>query len=179
MGLGDFFFTDPALKARQDQLDADWNSAWAVVQTCDGVPASSFSGFATDRNNWKVFYGSGTDWSSDAFNATNEWQTRLKTWTDQFNQWGCTGNFSLTPGTVGADDPMPENNGVPAIKTAPPDKPSVWQEAKEAIGEAGNGLWSDITTIGWVILGVVVLIILGLVYVLPRVKLSTPQGSLG
>lgn len=174
------FFSDPALKARQDQLDADWNSAWAVVQTCDGVPASTFSGFSTDRANWKTFYDSGSDWSSDSYNATNEWQARLKTYTDQFKQWGCTGSFALTPGTVGADDPTPENNGVPGIKAPPPDQQSFFSQAKDAIGNAEQGLWSSITTVGWVILGVVVLLIFGLVYVLTHVKVSSPQyGSIG
>ena len=174
------FFSDPALRARQDQLDADWNSAWAVVQTCDAVPASSFSGFATDRSNWKQFYDSGSDWSSDSYNATNEWQNRLKTWTDQFRQWGCTGSFALTPGTVGADDPTPEENGIPGVKDAPPDKQSIVEQAKDAIGNAGQGLWSNITTIGWVILGVVVLIVFGLIYTLTHVKASAPGvGSIG
>lgn len=174
------FFSDPALRTRQDQLDADWNSAWAVVQTCDGVPASSFSGFTTDRANWKQFYDSGSDWSSDSYNATNEWQNRLKGWTDQFNQWGCTGNFTLTPGTVGADDPTPEENGVPGVKTAPPDKESIVEQAKDAIGSAGKGLWSDISTVGYIILGVVLLLIFGLIYVLTHVKASAPGvGSIG
>ncbi len=174
------FFSDPALRTRQDQLDADWNSAWAVVQTCDAVPASSFSGFATDRANWKQFYDSGSDWSSDSYNATNEWQSRLKGWTDQFRQWGCTGSFSLSPGTVGADDPTPEENGIPGIKNPPPDKTGLLTKAKDAIGNAANGLWSDVTTIGWVILGVMVLLIMGTVYLLTHVKVASPQyGSIG
>jgi hypothetical protein len=174
------FFSDPALKARQDQLDADWNSAWAVVQTCDNVPASSFSGFSTDRINWKQFYDSGSDWSSDSNNATNEWQARLKTWTDQFRQWGCTGNFSLTPGTVGADDPTPENNGIPAVKTPPPDTKSILEQAKDAVGKAGQGLWSDISFIGYAILATVLLVVFGLIYVLTHAKVSAPGvGSIG
>lgn len=179
MSLGDYIFTDPALKARQDVLAAQWNSLRAAFSVCDNTPDSSFSEFQTDYTNWTTFYNSGTDWSSDANNATNTWQTTAKSWADRLNQWGCNGTATLSPGSVGSDQPDP-TGGIPGIKTAPPDTTSLLEQAKNAIGNAGNGLWSDITTIGWAILGVLVLIVFGLIYVLTHVKISLPAyGSIG
>lgn len=160
-------------------LDSQWNSLKAAYSVCDNTPDSSFSEFTTDFNNWKTFYKSGTDWSSDANNATNIWQNTAKSWSDRLNQWGCTGTATLSPGSVGADQPDP-TGGIPGIKTAPPDTQSIWQQAKTAIGEAGSGLWSEISFVGWAILGVVVLLVFGLVYILTHTKVSVPGvGSIG
>lgn len=179
MSLGDYIFTDPQLKARQDVLAAQWNSLKAAYSVCDNTPDSSFSEFTTDYNNWTTFYKSGTDWSSDANNATNVWQATAKSWSDRLNQWGCNGTAALSPGSVGSDQPDP-TGGIPGIKTPPPDTKSIIQQAKDALGNASQGLWSDISFIGYMILGVVVLIVFGLIYVLTHVKASAPGvGSIG
>jgi len=171
-------FSDPALRARQDVLDGQWNSARAVFGTCDSTPDSAFSEFTTDYNNWKSFYNSGSDWSTDSANATNTWQAQLKSWTDKFAQWGCTGNFTLTPGSVGADD-APEPDYIPKIKKPPPDQPRLLSRIGQQVKDGAQSFWSTLTTIGWVAVGLAILLGLGLIYLLTHVRVSTPQGSLG
>lgn len=173
------FFSDPALRARQDVLDAQWNSLRAAYSVCDNTPDSSFSEFTTDYNSWKRFYDSESDWSSNSNNATNVWQTTAKSWSDRLTSWGCSGTATLSVGSVGSDTPDP-TQGIPGIKAAPPDTTNFLTQAKDAIGSAGQGLWSDISTVGYLILAVVVLIVFGLVYILTHAKLSGPGiGSVG
>lgn len=161
--------SDPKLRTRQDQLDAQWSSLWAVYQGCDNTPDSSFSNFATDLRNWRVFYNGGSDWSSSSENATNEWQSKAQEWSNKLNTWGCTGNQS-------ADD-LP--NGLPTVKDPPPDVKSILENAKDAISHETDSFFSTLATMGWVAVGLAVLVVLAIVYLLTHAKVSTPQASIG
>lgn len=164
-------FSDPKLRARQDQLAAQWNSLWAAYQQCDQTPDSSFAEFATDRRLWQEFYDSGSDWSSNSQNATNEWQAKAKEWADKLSGWGCMGNDS---------NPDLGYSGIPGVKDPPPDDPGVLADLATAASAPVNGLFDTLKTIGWVTVGIIV-IILGLaVYALTHVKASNPMyGSIG
>ena len=138
---------------------------------CQNTPDASFSEFATDYAAWQEFYGSESDWSSNSFNATNEWQTKAGEWADKLSQWGCTGNDENAP----ADAP----SGIPGVKPAPADQQSLIDKAGKVVSDDITGVTNTIKTIGWVALGVVVLIIVGLIYLIPHTKVSTPSGGIG
>ena len=168
-------FSDPKLRTRQDQLNAQFNSLWAAYQNCDNTPDSSFPEFISDRNAWKEFYDSGSDWTADSNNATNLWQTKAKEWADKLSGWGCSGNFDVTDTTT--------PSGIPGVKEAPPDEESALSKAAKAAAGAGGsffgGLWSSIKTVGWVAVGLVVLVLGLVVYLLTHAKVKTAEGSLG
>ncbi len=164
-------FSDPKLVARQAQLDAQWNSLWASFQACDATPDSAFSEFVTDRNGWKTFFDSGSDWSSDSKRATDDWQTKAQDWSNRLQSWGCTGNEDSAP--------QPGSSGIPSVKDPPPDEPGIIDEitgVAKAATDKGIG-W--IETIGWVALGLAVLIIVAIVYLGTHSKVETPGLKVG
>ncbi len=167
MGLLNLF-SDPKLRARQDQLNAQWNSLLSVYQTCDNTPDSAFSEFATDLRAWRTFYDSEADWSSSSANATNEWQAKALEWTQRLSEWGCTGNQDGEYGTP---------NGIPGVKTPPPDSTSVLEDVKGLATGAADSIWSRLMTAGWVVTGMFVLLIVGIIYLLTHVTANTPYGS--
>jgi hypothetical protein len=170
-------FSDPKLRTRQDQLDGQWYSLLQVVQFCDNVPDSSFSNFTSDLRAWQAFYESGSDWSSSSENATNDWQAKALEWSKQLNAWGCTGNISGSDST---------QSGIPGVKTPPPDQGDFLDKAVDAakgLADKATGpldaIWNRIATVGWVALGLIVLILGLAVYSLTHVKANTPYGSVG
>lgn len=162
------FFSDPKLRTRQDQLNGQWNSLWAVYQACDQTPDSAFSEFATDLRLWREFYDGGNDWSSSSANATNEWQNKAMEWSQRLTDWGCTGNQS--------SDQLPNN--IPTVKVPPPDETSVLDDAKGFVSDKVEGIWSRLATAGWVVVGLFVLLIGGIIYLLTHVTANTPYGSI-
>jgi len=168
-------FSDPKLRARQDQLNAQWISLWAAWQNCDNTPDSAFPEFVSDRNAWNEFYDSGSDWTADSNNATNVWQAKAKEWADKLGSWGCSGNFDVTD--------VSSPSGIPGVKEPPPDEQSALSKAGDAISKVGGGflggLWSSIKTVGWVAVGLVVLVLGLVVYLLTHAKVKTAEGSLG
>lgn len=163
-------FSDPKLRARQDQLDAQWKSLRAVYQMCDQTPDSAFAEFSTDFRAWSEFYDSGSDWSSDSNNATNVWQSKAKEWADKLTGWGCYGNFDSSGVT---------NSGVPGVKNPPPDEKSILESVTDSVSSAGSDFFGTLSTIGWVAVVLFVLILGMVVYVLTHAKASTPYGNIG
>ena len=164
-------FSDPVLRTRQDQLNAQWNSLRASYTLCQNTPDASFAEWATDYAAWQEFYNSESDWSTNSFNATNEWQAKAADWASKFASWGCTGN-----------DPDYEAgvpSGIPGVKPPPADQQSLIDKAGQIVSDDVGGVTSTIKTIGWIAVGVLVLIIVGLIYLIPRTKVSTPSGGIG
>jgi hypothetical protein len=177
MSLFPDLFVDPSLRARQDQLNATWNGLRASYGVCQNTPDASFAEFTTDYNAWQAFYASESDWTTDSFNATNSWQQKAVQWANNFKAWGCTGS---DPENSGNDTPV---NGLPIVKDAPPDEKGSVGQAASSIGDAiKNGLagvWNTIETVGWVVVGLIVLILGGIVYLLTHTNVSTPTASIG
>ena len=163
-------FSDPKLRARQDILDGQWNSLWSAWNSCDQTPDSLFPSFATDRNNWKTFYNSEADWTANSFNATNEWQAKAQSWSEQLTAWGCNGNTEVDYDSA---------SGIAGVKAPPVDEVSVVSSAIDKVGNLGGGLFDTFKTMGWVAVFLVVGLGIGLIYLLTHIKASTPQGSVG
>jgi hypothetical protein len=156
VGLLPNVFSDPKLRARQTQLDAQWNSLWALWQGCDATVDSSFSEFSTDRAGWIDFYGSESDWSADAKTATDEWQTKAQSWATRLSGWGCYG-------TVGPDSASPNASGVPSIKDPPPDDPTIFDRGLNLFAKARDEVLAPVATVGWVAVGIVGAVILAII----------------
>lgn len=157
-------FSDPALKARQDILDAQWNSLWSIYQGCDNAPNNTFSEFVTERTAWKEFYDSGSDWSASSKAATDQWQSKAQEWASQFTSWGCNGNL----GSVNGVSIPADVNSIPTVKDPPPDGPSFIDTALQTFQKTESSILSPFATIGWVAVGLAVLIILALVWSLTK-----------
>ncbi len=161
-------FSDPALKARQDQLDGQWNSLQALYSSCNNTPDASFAEFATDFRLWKEFYNSGSDWSADSKRATDEWQTKAQEWSRKLASWGCTGNTQDANG-----DPIPQSGdaGIPTVKDNPPDQPGLL-DSLNPLPKLES--WAE--TVGWVVVGLVVLAILAVVWISTKGHAKGPGG---
>jgi len=158
-------FVDPALRARQDKLNSVWQSMNNLKQGCDGLPDSAWLEFVTDYKAWGEFYDSGSDWSSSSKTATDEWQVKAQSWTKRLADYGCRGslgvditldNFGNPTGRSEVYTPAADQ-GIPGVKDPPPDPQGPIDKIEG---------W--IATVGWVVAGLVVLLIAGLVYVLSR-----------
>jgi hypothetical protein len=158
-------FSDPALKARQDVLHAQWTSIHKLSLSCEGLTTESWHQLETDWLNWKEFYESGSDWSSSSEKATNEWQVKAQEWTARLNSAGCRGS------TVG-DDIVTPDTGIPGVKDPPPLTPDFLDEVTDGFTQITDAATSPFKTLGWVATGIVVLIIVGLVIVLTKGKAS-------
>lgn len=170
-------FSDPKLAARQAQLDSQWRSLNALVNTCNNVPSSSWVEFVADFKSWTEFFQSGSDWSASSKAATDEWQSKAQTWVDRISSYGCAGTLGSVDGinVVSAVG----DAGVPTIKDPPPNDPTFLDEVTATVGKVTEPIWSRIGTVGWVAAGLIVLIILGLVWVLTKGKASGYGVKLG
>ncbi len=152
MGLLPNVFSDPKLRARQEQLDGQWNSLWATWQSCDGTPDSAFSEFASDRTNWKNFYDGESDWSADSKTATDEWQKKAQEWSGKLASWCGAGAAA----------------GIPSVKDAPPDDPTLIDRTFSIVRKAEDTVIAPFATIGWVAVGFAVLMILAIVWIFTK-----------
>lgn len=158
-------FSDPVLKARQDQLDGQWKSLWALYQGCDQTPDNAFSQFVNDKRAWDEFYDSGSDWSDDSKHATDNWQLKAQEWAGRLNGWGCYG----TSGSANLDT---GSSGIPTIKDPPKDEPSFLDKLTDSSK-------TYFTTVGIVGVALFVFVILAIVFVLSKGKASGFGVSLG
>lgn len=165
-------FSDPALKARQDVLQGQWRALHELSQSCDGLTSESWYQLETDWLNWGTFYDSGSDWSSSSEKATNEWQRKAQEWSARLNSAGCHGS-------VIADDINPVDTGIPGVKDPPPLTPGLLDEASVAFEKGTDALASPFKTLGWVAVGVVVLIIVGIVVITTQGHASGYGVSVG
>src|SRR5215471_20743042 len=161
-------FVDPQLRARQDQMDAQWSSLNGTINSCDAFPDAAWVQFVNDLRNWRDFYAGGNDWSSASKHATDDWQTKLQSWTTQVASW-CV---------PGASDPT----YIPTVKDPPPDQPSTLQtllgEVKSDV--AAPFVWvEDVALkIGIGLAVLVVLIIVAIVVVLVKGNVKTGPGGI-
>lgn len=150
------FFSDPALRARQTQLDAQWSGLWGTYNsTCDNGLGGAFPEFASDYNGWREFYASGSDYTGASKHATDEWQTKAQEWAKRLKDYGC--------GQKEFGD-----LGLPGVKDSPPDEPGWFDRLKGAAEEAAlfSGLGLTVTLL---ILGAT---FIGIVYYLSKSKVS-------
>lgn len=106
------FFSDPELRARQTQLNAQWSSLWATYQsTCENGLGNAFPEFASDYRAWQDFYESESDWSSASKHETDIHQTKAQEWSKRLANYGC-GDKSLSDlGIPGVKDPPADPKG--------------------------------------------------------------------
>jgi hypothetical protein len=156
-------FSDPALRARQDQLDAQWNSLWASYQQCDNTPSAAFPEFSTDLRLWREFYASGSDWSSDSKHETDIWQGKAQEWAGKLAGW-CA---------MGAD------SGIPTVKDAPPDSPGVLDRVLDPFKKTEADIFSFFKGTGIAIFVLILIVIFALVFVLTKGKANAFGVKLG
>ncbi len=148
--------SDPALKARQDELDAQWSSLSALYSGCDQTPDNAFAEFSTDLRLWREFYASGSDWSASSKTATDTWQTKAQDWSRRLQGWGCYG-------TAGSDQLDAGSGAIPTVKDPPPDAPGLLDNLKALDPLPEIEKWAE--GVGLIVVGVVVLVIIAIVYI--------------
>lgn len=169
-------FSDPELKARQDQLDGQWAATNAMFQTCDNTPSQAFPEFTRDLAAWRQFYDSGSDWSADSKHATDEWQTKLKDWVQRLKDYGCQGSV----GSIGGEDITANGDqGYAGVKDNPPDKPPLFQSLLDGIQSTENTLLAPLGKLGIGVSVVVVILLIIVAYVLTRGKAEGYGVKLG
>lgn len=170
-------FSDPQLRARQDQLDAQWKALNAAQSGCSSIPDTAWVEWVNDFRNWQEFYDSGSDWSSDSFNATNVWQQKLKEWSARMATYGCVGSL----GSVGGEDiPAGGDQGIPGVKEPPPDEKSTVEKVGDEVTGVVGSVSTFVKTASWVAIGLIVVVLIATVYTLTHVKASHPSyGSIG
>ena len=168
-------FSSPELRARQDQLDGQWSSLNGIQQTCNEFPSQAWVEFSNDLRNWREFYDSGSDWSQSSEKATNEWQIKAQEWTTRMRASGCTG----TAGSAGGDYIPSSQSGIPGVKDPPPLSQGLLDEAAEAFEKGTDALASPFKTLGWVAVGIVVLILVTVVWITTKGQASGYGVSVG
>jgi hypothetical protein len=158
-------FVDPKLRARQNQLDAQWKALRSSFQTCDATPDSSFAEFTTDFDNWSAFYATESDWSAGSKSATDEWQTKAQDWSNRLRSWGCTGSFDGFNVVSALGD---TSSGIPTVKDPPPDDPGLLDSVLSGVHKVTDPVTSTAATIGWVAVGLLILIIGSIVWIVTR-----------
>lgn len=139
------FFSDPELRARQDVLNAQWNSLWGTYQaTCSNGLGNAFPEFATNYSDWKEFYDSGSDWSGASKHSTDEWQTKAQEWASRLKDYGC-------------GDSQYSDRGIPGVKDNPEDQPGL---IDKLAGAAKTGAYAWVFTIVLILAAVVFVIYL-------------------
>jgi hypothetical protein len=174
-------FSDPVLRARQDQLDAQWSSLNALQNQCGDVPDTAWVEFVNDLRKWRTFYESESDWSADSNNATNSWQAKAQEWANRLSTYGCAGGLGSVGGITIQTDVG--DLGIPGVKDAPANESSWLGKAGDLAKSAVTGVYDDVTgAISWTsyaIIGLIILVVLALGYVLTHAKIKTAEGSLG
>jgi len=177
MGFLPDIFVDESLAARQAQLDGQWSSLNALQQTCDNFPSQAWVEFNNDLRNWREFYGSGSNWSQSSEKATNSWQGKAQEWAARMAASGCRGSV----GSVGGDDiPSVGDAGIPGVKDAPPLSAGIIDEALEGFGKVKDSVLAPIETVGWVVTGLIVLVLVGIIVIAVRGNVNVAGlGSVG
>ena len=108
-------FSDPVLRARQDQLNAQWAALYRVADNCqlDPVSAAGLQQFFADYHSWKEFYASESDFTKGSKQTTDSWQAKLQEYTRTIGSQLCgqtrTGQNTYVPDV---DDPPPDDPGL-------------------------------------------------------------------
>lgn len=147
-------FSDPALRARQDQLNAQWNSLKAAYQACD-TPSAAFPEFATDYRLWGEFYESGSDFLDSSKRATDSWQRKAQEWQNRMSAWNC--------GESGYSD-----GGLPGVKDPPPDEP----DFLDKLADKAQDPFRFLRNVAWAGVALVFVIILGIIWLVSKKSVS-------
>lgn len=168
MGLFNDLFVNSDLKARTDQLNSQWQALSGQSYSCNWGGGTQVQ-FDSDFQAWFTYYNSGD--LDDA--ETNSWQSKAQEWSNNFAAFGCG-----TSSDIGVT-----SSGIPTVKTPPPNEQAPLAKAASSIGDsitnAFSGVWNTLKTVGWVAVGLIVLILGGIVYLLTHTNISSPQGSIG
>ena len=114
------FFSDPELRARQVQLDAQWNGLWGTYNaTCSNGLGNAFPEFASDYSGWKTFFDSESDYTTASKHTTDGWQSKAQEWTKRLKDYGC------------GDQSLGNDLGIPGVKDNPPDTQGTLDELKD------------------------------------------------
>jgi hypothetical protein len=156
-------FSDPALRARQDQLNSQWVGLNDTIGSC-GLTASSapaFQQFYADFAAWQEFYGSGSDYTTASKHATDEWQDKLKEYTRTLLPY-----CSIASPDAGGDA------YIPGVKDNPADEPSLLDKLGDEAGKPFLWVEDVALKVGIGLIIVVVLILGTLVYVSTKGKVK-------
>jgi len=176
MGFLPDIFVDPALAQRQSLLDGQWSSLNALQQTCDNFPSQAWVEFSNDLRNWREFYESGSNWSQSSEKATNAWQSKAQEWTRRMASSGCHG----TIGSVGGNDiPSSGDTGIPGVNDPPPLSDGLIDDALESFGKVKDTVLAPIETVGWVVTGLIVLVVVGIIIIIVKGNASGYGVSVG
>lgn len=168
MSLFNDLFVNSDLQARSDQLNSQWQALSGQSYACNWGGGTQVQ-FDSDFQAWYTYYSSGD--LDDA--ETNSWQSKAQEWSINFASFGCGTDPSI--GTT--------SSGIPTVKTPPANVAAPLANVASGIGDtlknAFSGLWNSLATIGWVAVGLVVLILGGIVYLFTHTNISTPEASIG
>ena len=170
-------FVDPTLRARQDTLNAQWLSLYALSQSCDGIPDSAWVEFINGKKAWDVFYESESDWTISSKKATDEFQSKAQEWAKRFAQYGCSGSI----GSVGGEDITTDSPdlGIPGVKDNPPDPESLFHQITGGISSLESTIGAPFKSLGIGIIIVLIVLLAGIGYILTRGKASGYGVTLG
>ena len=140
-------FVDPQLRARQDQLNAQWIALKSTVDNCqlDPVSAAAFSQFYADFASWQSFYESGSDWTSSSKKATDDWQSKLQEYTKTVGGGFCS------------QSQAGDSSYIPGVKDPPPDEPGFIQSLADKAAAAGKTAYWTGTVFVFAIVAAIVL----------------------
>lgn len=158
--------SDPALRARQEQLNADWYALNQTIDSCalTASSAPAFSQFYADYDSWKSFFESGSDWSSDSKRATDSWQTKLQEYTKLARTY-CQEASGAEPAYI------------PGVKDPPPDEKNLIDKGIDLFKSPFTAAENVVKTLGIVTAVIVGAILITIVYV--SVKGSFKAGPSG
>jgi hypothetical protein len=166
--MGFNLLSDPELAARQSQLNSQWYALNQTLDECSLTASSApfFSQFYADYDQWKDFFASGSDWSSGSKHATDDWQTKLKDYTQKVNAY--CGQSSADAGGAAY---------IPGIKDNPPDAPGLLDELKGDVAAPFNWISDTATKIGIVAAVVLGALLVAVVWI--AVKGNVKAGPSG
>lgn len=169
-------FSDPALRARQAQLDGQWSSLNGLINTCDGFPTQAWVEFRNDLTNWREFFSSESDWSQSSEKATNGWQIKAQEWASRVGASGCSG----TVGSMGGVDvPSVGDSGIPGVKDPPPLSETLLDEVTGAFEKGTDALQAPFKTLGWVAIGIIAAVLITIIWVTTKGRASGYGVSVG
>lgn len=158
-------WSDPVLRARQEQLNSQWYALNDTVDSCELTASSSaaFSQFYSDYDAWKTFFDSGSDWSSDSKHTTDIYQTKLQEYTKTIKGY-CSGGAQPY---------------IPGVKDPPKDTPGLLDRGIDLAKAPFDLVDSVVTKVG-IITGVLVFAVLAtIIYVAVKGNVSAAGVSLG
>lgn len=175
-------FVDPALRARQDTLNAQWISLYSLSQTCGAgsdalIPDSAWVEFVNDYKGWQDFYASESDWTISSKQATDTYQSKAQEWAKRLSNYGCGGTLGSVGGVNIITDA--EDLGIPGVKDNPPDPTSLWSQITGGITSLESSITAPLKSFGIGVAILLIVLLAGIGYILTRGKASGYGVSVG